>query len=61
MINIDFNVKVLTTGHWPNESKIPVREEDSQQPQLEIQRLPTEIKQCMSVFKQYYLSKFSGR
>jgi len=31
MISIDFNVKVLTTGHWPNESKLPVREDDSQQ------------------------------
>lgn len=23
MINIDLNVKVLTTGHWPNESRDP--------------------------------------
>jgi cullin 3 len=30
MIAIDFNVKVLTTGHWPNENKLPVRDEDSQ-------------------------------
>lgn len=28
---------------------------------IEILRLPAEIKQCMSVFKQYYLSKFTGR
>lgn len=62
MIAIDFNVKVLTTGHWPNENRQPQREEESQASSLfEIQRLPTEIKQCMSVFKQYYLSKFSGR
>ena len=23
MISIDFNCKVLTTGHWPNESRVP--------------------------------------
>ena len=63
MIAIDFNVKVLTTGNWPNENKqVAVREEDNNAgAHLEIQRLPTEVKQCMSVFKQYYLSKFSGR
>lgn len=63
MIAIDFNVKVLTTGNWPNENKqVAVREEDNNAgAHLEIQRLPSEVQQCMSVFKQYYLSKFSGR
>jgi hypothetical protein len=23
LINIDLNIKVLTTGHWPNESRDP--------------------------------------
>lgn len=66
MISIDFNCKVLTTGHWPNEGKVPpsVDHEINCQQEIkpiEIQKLPTEIKQCMSVFKQYYLSKFTGR
>jgi len=28
MITIDFNCKVLTTGHWPNESRIPQADHD---------------------------------
>ena len=55
---MDLNVKVLTTGHWPNESRDPSAQN---QQKVEVVRLPPEIKQCMSVFKQYYMSKFSGR
>ena len=28
---------------------------------IDIVTLPPQIKQCMSVFKQYYMSKFTGR
>ena len=57
-VSVDLNVKVLTTGHWPNESRDPSAQN---QQKVEVVRLPPEIKQCMSVFKQYYMSKFSGR
>ena len=57
---LDLNVKVLTTGHWPNESRDPTQQSQAGN-LLEQVRLPAEIKQCMSVFKQYYMSKFSGR
>ena len=59
-LELDLNVKVLTTGHWPNESRDPTQQSQAGN-LLEQVRLPTEIKQCMSVFKQYYMSKFSGR
>jgi cullin 3 len=57
---IELNVKVLTTGHWPNESRDPSAQNQSLQ-KIEVVQIPQEIKQCMSVFKQYYMSKFSGR
>ena len=60
MLSVDLNVKVLTTGHWPGESRDPSAQNQSLQ-KIEIIQLPPEIKQCMSVFKQYYMSKFSGR
>lgn len=59
-IHIDLNVKVLTTGHWPNESRDPSAQNQSLQ-KIEVVQIPPEIKNCMSVFKQYYMSKFSGR
>ena len=45
MIAIDFNVKVLTTGNWPNENKqISQNEDDSNvNAHMEIQRLPAEV------------------
>jgi len=53
-------VKVLTTGHWPNESRDPSAQNQNQN-MMELINLPPQIKQCMSVYKQYYMSKFSGR
>ena len=58
--NVDLNVKVLTTGHWPNESRDPTAQNQSQQ-KIDIITIPPQIKQCMSIFKQYYMSKFTGR
>lgn len=53
-------MKVLTTGHWPNESRDP-----SQQNQnlnlIDMVSLPPQIKECMSIYKQYYMTKFTGR
>lgn len=45
MIAIDFNVKVLTTGNWPNENKnVNSKEEDNNMnAHIEIQRLPAEV------------------
>ena len=48
MISIDFNCRVLTTGHWPNESKVNQNYQHDQGSQefkpIEIVRLPQEIK-----------------
>jgi len=55
---VELSVKVLTTGHWPNETKDPSQQNASKPQELS---LPPQIKQCMSVFKQYYMSKFTGR
>lgn len=60
LLSVDLNVKVLTTGHWPNESRDPTSMNQSLQ-KIEVIQIPQQIKQCMSMFKQYYMSKFSGR
>lgn len=59
-LNIDLSVKVLTTGHWPNESRDPTAQNQTLAKE-NIMMLPPIIKNCMSIYKQYYLSKFSGR
>jgi hypothetical protein len=59
-INFDFNVKVLTTGQWPNQTRdLAVQNKTGQQVQQ--MQIPPQIKQAMSVFKQYYMMKFNGR
>jgi hypothetical protein len=59
-LSVDLWVKVLTTGHWPNESRDPSAWKQANNA-IETVSLPLEIKQCMSVYKQYYMSKFNGR
>jgi len=59
-LKIDLNVKVLTTGHWPNESR-DVSAQNQTLSMIDQIQIPAQIKQCMSIYKQYYLSKFSGR
>jgi cullin 3 len=57
-VEYDLQVKVLTTGHWPNETIDPpyiTRREDP------TNAIPRVIKESMSLFKSYYLNKFSGR
>lgn len=49
-IEIDFSVKVLTQGHWPNDQK------DSQF----LQQIPQEIELAMNSFTQFYLTKFNN-
>jgi hypothetical protein len=49
-VTVDLNVKVLTTGHWPNESRDPSAQNQSLS-KIEVVQIPPEIKQCMSVFK----------
>ena len=44
-------VKVLTTGHWPNEQR---------EAQQLMSNLPREITTAMNTFTQYYFSKFSN-
>ena len=53
-------MKVLTTGHWPNESRDPSAQNQSMS-KFEIVTIPRAIKDCMDIYKQYYMSKFSGR
>lgn len=50
-LNIELNVKVLTTGHWPNDGKEPV-------PQLV--QLPKEISNAMASFVQFYFNKYNN-
>ncbi len=50
---LEMNVKVLTTGHWPNDQR-------EQQPQ--IVNFSRELTTAINTFTQYYFSKFnSGR
>lgn len=60
-VHIDLNVKVLTTGHWPNDSRDMAGAQEQAFHQMEVISIPREIKNCMDVYKQYYMSKFSGR
>ncbi|GJQ13199.1 hypothetical protein GpartN1_g4990.t1 [Galdieria partita] len=46
--NIDFNVTVLTTGHWPTYKSDDIY-------------LPEELSRCLSVFQEYYDSRTSQR
>ncbi|EME29718.1 ubiquitin-protein ligase (Cullin) isoform 1 [Galdieria sulphuraria] len=46
--NIDFNVTVLTTGHWPTYKSDDIC-------------LPEELGRCLSVFQEYYDSRTSQR
>jgi hypothetical protein len=49
-IPFELNVKILTTGHWPNESRDP-QQVATQQGGVEAVCLPIEIKHSMSLFK----------
>ena len=49
-LDIDFQVKVLTQGHWPNDTK------DTQF----LQQLPPEISTAMNTFTQFYYSKYNN-
>ena len=60
MITIDFNCKVLTTGHWPNESRDPSQQNQALS-KIDIIQIPQAIKHSMSLFKAYYLQAFNGR
>ena len=46
--DIDLNVFVLTTGHWPNYKPVEIN-------------LPADLASYQEIFKQFYLSKYSGR
>lgn len=46
--NIDFNVTVLTTGHWPTYKSDDIY-------------LPEELSKCLSVFQEYYDTRTSQR
>ena len=59
-MGIDLQVKVLTTGHWPNESRDPAAVNSSVSKEC-IEAIPPVIKNCMGFYKQFYLSKFNGR
>ena len=59
-VPFELNVKVLTTGHWPNETR-DAQQVASQQGSADAVQLPLEVKHSMSLFKQYYMSKFTGR
>ena len=59
-LSLDLSVKVLTTGHWPNESRDPSAQNQTLSRES-FMTIPPMIKNCMSIYKQYYLSKFSGR
>jgi len=50
VLEIDFSVKVLTQGHWPNDKK------ESQF----FQNIPQEISVAMNGFTQFYYSKFNN-
>lgn len=50
-LNVDMQVKVLTTGNWPNETK------DTQY----MVSLPKEIQFCISSFNKFYTNKHTGR
>jgi len=47
---LEMNVKVLTTGHWPN---------DQREAQPQMTNLPKELSSAITVFTQYYYSKFN--
>ena len=49
-LSVDITVKVLTSGHWPNDSK-------EQAPALG--NLPHEISLAMASFTQFYFSKYN--
>jgi hypothetical protein len=59
-LKIDLNVKVLTTGNWPNESRDPSQQNRALN-MIDLIAIPPQIKDCMSVYKQYYMTKFTGR
>lgn len=48
---VDLQIKVLTTGNWPNESK----------EQINVVCLPREIQLCISSFNKFYNNKHTGR
>lgn len=51
-LNFELNVKVLTTGNWPNDPK------DYKEI---ISSLPRDIQFCMSNFNKFYNNKHTGR
>eukprot|EP00005_Dracoamoeba_jomungandri_P002557 CAMPEP_0174254846 /NCGR_PEP_ID=MMETSP0439-20130205/4193_1 /TAXON_ID=0 /ORGANISM="Stereomyxa ramosa, Strain Chinc5" /LENGTH=744 /DNA_ID=CAMNT_0015336711 /DNA_START=181 /DNA_END=2415 /DNA_ORIENTATION=- len=46
--DIDVNVFVLRTGYWPNYTPIEVK-------------LPKKLAECQEVFREFYVSKYSGK
>ena len=50
-LTLDMNVKILTTGNWPNDSK----------DNTFMVILPKEIQFCMSSFNKFYTNKHTGR
>jgi len=51
-LTFELNVKVLTTGNWPNEQK---------DQSAIIASLPREIQFCMQSFNKFYNNKHTGR
>ena len=49
-LSIELNVKVLTTGHWPNESRDPSTQNQNLNI-IESTSLPPQIRDCMSIYK----------
>jgi hypothetical protein len=50
-LTLELNMKVLTAGHWPNDSK------DAKAQQVS---LPKEISTSMTSFTQFYFSKYNN-
>ena len=51
LIGLELNLKVLTTGHWPNDQKEAIQS---------LVNLPRELSQAMTCFTQFYYNKFNN-
>merc|ERR1712048_611765 len=49
-LSVELSVKVLTSGHWPNDGKEQV---------ASIANLPQEVSLAMASFTQFYFSKYN--
>ena len=49
-LSVELNVKVLTSGHWPNDGK---------EQQQQVATMPPEISLAMASFTQFYFSKYN--